>query len=113
MGEKPAPWVAGHAEDPGAPTFAVALRFSPAKGGVSVVRDLSLSRSSVARLEPESLTSVRRRSKAGGGVVVLGSSLEKRETVAGEATEVDGNGYASLVSRRRLLGRVLVGEDSP
>lgn len=39
---------------------------------------------------------------------MLDSSRANRE-VAGDA----GNGYASLVSRRRLPGRVVVGDDRP
>jgi hypothetical protein len=40
------------------------------------------------------------------------SSRENREAT-GEATLLEGNGYASEVSRRRLPGRVVVGEESP
>lgn len=51
---------------------------------------------------------VRRRIRDAGGVTVFDSSRAKRD-VAGE----EGKGYASPVSRRRLPGRVVVGDDSP
>lgn len=44
----------------------------------------------------------------GGGVTVLDSSRANRD-VAGDA----GKGYASPVSRRRLPGRAVVGDDRP
>jgi hypothetical protein len=53
--------------------------------------------------------SVRRLSKAGGGVAVLDSSRLKREFALGDG----GKGYASLVSRRALRGRAEVGEVKP
>ena len=109
MGEKPAAWAVGQAAELDPPALAVVLRFTLPKGRASVLRDLSLSRSSGPEPEPVSLISVRRLSRAGGGVVVLFSSLAKREPMAGDV----GNGYASLVSRRRFPGRADVGEDRP
>lgn len=40
------------------------------------------------------------------------SSRENR-VAAGDASGPVGKGYASLVSRRRVPGRVVVGDDSP
>lgn len=55
---------------------------------------------------------MRRLNSAAGGVAATPSPLENRE-VLGEARDVSGNGYASLVSRRRLPGRDCVGDVSP
>lgn len=112
IGEKPAPELDGHG-DPDPAKLAVVLRLSPPKGGVSVDFVFSLSRSSEPGPDAGSFRSVRRLSNAGGGVVVLDSSREKRDVVAGDTKEATGNGYASLVSRRRLPGRAEVGEVMP
>lgn len=113
IGENAPPWVLeGQGDGLVPPMLAVVLRLSPPKGADSAARDLSLSRSSLPGPSVGSFKSVRRLSRAGGGVVVFGSSLEKRETVLGDVIEV-GKGYASLVSRRRFPGRVDVGEERP
>ena len=49
---------------------------------------------------------------AGGGVTALDSSRANLDA-DGDAKPLDGNGKASLVSRRRGPGRALVGEDNP
>lgn len=120
IGEKPALCgVADHGEEgPVVPVLkgAVVVRFKPPKGpGFSIVpsRALSLSRSSAPDPTVDSLKSVLRLTNAGGGVTVLDSSREYREVPAGEAIVLEGKGYASLVSRRRPLGRALVGEAKP
>jgi hypothetical protein len=90
---------------------AVVVRFRAPKVLVFSVAGLSLSRSSTLLPLTVSLKSVLRRVKAGGGVTVLGSSLVNLE-VAGDGTPVNGK-YASPVSRRRLPGRFVVGDDTP
>jgi hypothetical protein len=110
IGEKPALPGVDHVEPrglaPGAPP--VVLLFSPPKG----VDDsaFSLSRSSAEVLvAPTSFASVRRRSRAVGGVAAPGSSL-KRDEPAGDE---DGNGNAVSFSRRLLPDLVEVGEVIP
>ena len=58
------------------------------------------------------MKSVRRRTRAGGGVAALDSSLANLDA-EGDASPLEGNGKASAVSRRRVPGRALVGEDKP
>jgi hypothetical protein len=109
IGAKPAAGGAAHgnAAPPGL-KGAVVVRFKVPKGPVFSAGPLSLSRSSPAAPDTGSLKSVRRRIKEGGGVTAPVSSRANREA-AGDA----GNGYASPVSRRRLPGRAVVGEDKP
>jgi hypothetical protein len=90
------------------PRPAVADLLRPPVGAAS---SFSLSRSSTSS-EIDSFCSVRRLNNAAGGVAAAPSPLENRE-VLGEANDVSGNGYASLVSRRRFPGRVCVGDVSP
>lgn len=94
---------------PDAPRPPVADLLRPAEGADSL---LSLSRSSPLP-DNESFCSVRRLSKDAGGLATLLSSRGNREFAPGDAREEFGNGYDSLVSRRRLPGRADVGEESP
>lgn len=107
IGEKAEEPDAPHVEGLDTPRPVVTDLFSPADGAFS----FSLSRSS-ASSEIDSFCSVRLLNRAAGGVAALVSSLENLEAL-GEARFVLGNGYASLVSRRRLPGRAWVGDESP
>lgn len=120
IGEKPALCgVADHGEEgPVIPTLngAVVVRLRLPKDPIfseAPSRVFSFSRSSAEDAVAESFKSVLRRTSAGGGVTVLGSSRENLEAADGEAVELEGNGNPSPVSRRRLLGRALVGEARP
>ena len=113
IGVKPPPCAAAH-PDAALPElkFPVAVRFRDPSGPAFSAEPLSLSRSSVEPPGACSLKSVRRRTNAGGGVTALDSSRANLDA-DGDAKPLDGNGKASLVSRRRGPGRALVGEDIP
>lgn len=88
----------------------VALRFSVLKGepmSIELSRDCpSLAFSSSFAPVVESLKSVFRRRRAGGGVAVLGSSRKNREFPVGDI----GLATESPVPRRRGPGRAELGE---
>ncbi len=94
------------------PNGAVVVRLRLPKGPVFSAPPLSFSYSSPAPPAPCSLKSVRRRTRAGGGVTALVSSRANRDA-EGDASEFEGSGKASLVSRRRVPGRTLVGDARP